>query len=514
MEHALGAWRWFDGKTLHAGPVRVQVLDGRIARIEEGNPLCADQDWLDPEAILVPGFIDTHSHSDYSIVDDPTAVGALMQGITTQVVGQCGFSAAPLRHDRGHPSTSDDPTYIATSKESHWSTMREYRDTLRGLSLGVNVLPFVGHNTLISAAGTDTSHVLALADLAIDGGARGVSTGLSYHPGRHSPDDQVTALASLAGRRGVPYHTHMRYGPEETLETLERSLGQLRGHCGTVTISHAFPRLRDTRTSVAAILDALDRAAPSFDSLTTDVTVYDTGGTPWSHGLPLWATGGPESQIQVLATDAHWRSRVADHLQREADGWVVDWEGLTVTKVNDLAHRSLLGCTVQQIADGLGVTPETAVLDLLAADGHFWVSPPNKNWRDVLDLLSHDRCIPMVDGITVDPRRDDRLVGLDRSWNSFRRFVETAIPEAPLSLESGLRKLTSDAAERLGLVDRGVISSGAAADFVVLKPEAVSELQGPDFEMADKGIDGVMVNGRWAYRAGSGFADRGAGIVL
>jgi N-acyl-D-amino-acid deacylase len=245
------------------------------------------------------------------------------------------------------------------------------------------------------------------------------------------------------------------------------------------------------------------------------VTVYDTGGTPWSHGLPAWATGvRPESRVQELAVDTGWRERVVDHLRREAEGWVIDWDRLTVSKVNELAHRGVLGRTIREIADADGLAPEVAVVDLLAADGHFWVSPPNKSWRDVLDLLSHDRCIPMADGITVDPRRDDRLVGLDRSWNTFRRFLASAVPEAPISLETGLRKLTADAADRLGLSGRGVIEAGAAADFVVVRPKSVSELQAPQFDMAGRGIEAVMVNGHWAYRSETGFASRGAGLVL
>lgn len=514
MNQVLGARRWFDGTKLHDDPVFVHVRGESVVRIGGIGEPGLDPLWLEDDAVLCPGFIDSHSHSDYALADEPMAIGALMQGITTQVIGQCGFSAAPIGASTARATASDDPTYVATAGKPRWRTMGEYREILLGFSPGVNVLPFVGHNSLITTAGGNTETVLSLADSAIDEGARGVSTGLSYHPGRHSTDIEVVALASLAGRRGVPYHTHMRYSSAETLDTLSDTLRQLSGACGTVTISHAFPRLRDRRTTAESILDELDRFAPNFDSLTTDVTVYDTGGTPWSHGLPLWATEGSASNIREAASDASWREPVIDHLRTEADGWVCDWTGLAITKVNHTAHRHLLGRTVQEIADVDGIAPEVAVIDLLAADGHFWVSPPNKAWRDVLDLLMHDRCIPMVDGITVDPRRDDRIVGLDRSWNTFRRFLARAMPEAPISLEAGLRKLTADAAERLAISHRGILAPGAAADLVVVKPADVAELHGPDFDMTGMGIEAVMVNGHWAYRSEAGFADRGAGIVL
>ena len=517
----VAAQKWFDGTRLFETPVRLLISGDRIGQI--GGPELDETTFkivdLDPEAILCPGFIDTHSHSDFSIPDDPRSVAAIMQGITTQVVGQCGFSAAPLKPlDDGAletPIAPDDPTAVPMSEPPRWASFSQYRQHLQERAPAINVVPFVGHNSLLRAANSaDRDTVARLADQAVAEGARGISTGLSYQVGRQATDRDVSRLLSIASRHGVPYHTHMRYSEEETLDTLESTLSLLTGQCGIATISHVFPRLRDRASNVDDLVAAIDRHASDFDSLTFDVTVYDSGGTPWTHGLPKWAIGSDFTRLEFLVSDPRWRQRVVDHLAHDAEGWVVDWERLVITKVTRSASRPLLGRTLGELADGAGLPPEEYAVDLLSQDGHFWVSPPNKRWPEVLQLIQSDRCIPMVDGMTVDPRRPSCVVALDRSWNAFRRFLNRVVPEAPMRLEVALRKLTSDGANRLGMVDRGVIAKGAFADLVAVNPTRLNELTPPEYELRSSGIDAVMVNGQWVLDPQQTLTEARPGRVL
>lgn len=519
-DRIVAAERWFDGRTLFDTPVRVLITGDRITRV--GGPemeAATEVVVLDERAILCPGFVDTHSHSDFSIPDDPHAIGAIMQGITTQVVGQCGFSAAPVASNGAQGPLShagaDDPTAMPTAQPPTWQSFGDYREQLHALRPAINVLPFVGQNTLVRALNSaDPDRVADLAGQSVAEGARGISTGLSYQLGRQTTDADVAQLASVASRHGVPYHTHMRYSTDETLETLQSTLILLEGQCGTATISHVFPRLRDRTSTVDSLVSAIERSASEFDSLTFDMTVYEHGGTPWTQGLPKWAIGSSFATLTELTADPGWRRRVIDHLANDADGWVVDWERLVISKVNLPDNSAALGRTVAELAGDAGMSPAQYAIELLVRDGHFWVSPPNKRWSDVLQLLQSERCIPMVDGMTVDPRRPDCIVALDRSWNAFRRFLTKVVPGAPMSLEIGLRKLTSDAATRLGLPNRGVITEGAFADLTVLNPDELQELTPPAYELHSTGIEGVMVNGQWVLDPEQNLTSACPGVVL
>lgn len=521
VDRVVGAGQWFDGSRLIKEPVRLGIADGRIARVGglELEESASEVEVFGGNAILCPGFIDSHSHSDFALADDPRAVAAVMQGITTQVVGQCGFSAAPLPADEPRASRAltmpDDPTALPTAEMPTWRSFADYREALQSLRPAINVAPFVGHNTLIRAAEhADPAEISKLAHQAIEEGARGVSTGLSYHPGRHTTDDDVSMLIAVAQHHQVPYHTHMRYAEEETLVTLKRTLDLLAGRCERATISHVFPRTRDQTTTVEALLLAIESRVPEFESLNFDMTVFDTGGTPWTHGLPKWAIPNSSARLDDLVTDPDWKRSLTAHLAQGTGGWATDWSNLRIAKVNTVRNRRVLGHTIGELAETEGIPPEQFAIELLIDDGHFWVSSQNKRWADVLQLLSSDWCIPMTDGFTVDPTRPDCVVALDRSWNTVRRFLKRVVPEAPMALETALRKLTSDAAVRLHLSDRGVISSGAFADLTVIDHEAMEELEGPDYSLRNRGIEAVMVNGIWVLDRGQTITDARPGAVL
>lgn len=512
----LFATKWFDGYELVGSPVSVRIAGGRITNVAEVSVPPPGAIEIGREAILCPGFIDTHSHSDFSIQADPRAVSAILQGITTQVIGQCGFSAAPQSSQFAtERAVADDPTSLPGLDPPSWRDFAGYREQLAAARPAVNVVPLVGHNTLIRAVDDAAPVAVARhAAKALAEGARGVSTGLSYQLGRRSNDEGVIRLAETAQRHEALYHTHMRYSAEETVETLTNTLRLLAGRHSRPTISHVFPRLRDQSTTAGSLLAVIDRFASEFDALTFDVTVYESGGTPWTQGLPDWAIASDFAPLATLVADRDWRERVVRYLRLEAEGWVTDWPNLVVTKLATTERRSALGRTIGELAGSAGMDPAEYAVDLLSTEGHFWVSPPNKLWSDVLELLMDDRCIPMVDGITVDPRNPNCLVSLDRSWNAFRRFLLRVVGEGALPLPLGLRKLTGDAADRLGLTGRGVIRPGAAADFTVLNPDNIAELTGPDFDLVGRGIDGVMVNGSWVIDLNQRLTTARPGSVL
>jgi len=512
-------WDWvitggtvFDGTRAEPRRVDVAVAGGEIAAVADGLPVSASRHQLSLTAqqVVVPGFIDTHSHSDFSILAAPDCPSAVAQGITTQVIGQCGFSAAPLAS--AEALDEEDPISGFPEVARTWRSFAEFRALLREHSPAINVVPFVGHNTLrrkvcrAQSLGDNPSAELTAAlerelRRAITEGARGFSTGLSYSPGRFSSDAEVSALVAAAAAEGVPYHTHMRYEAELTSDSLASALA-IAAAAGAprYTISHVYPRYWSPVDEAERILRQFDRVRESADA-TSDVPPHTTGFTPWTHCLPAWAVEGGHAALLRRLGSTEERARIVAFLESaEAPRWAVQWDRLTISKVALPEHRSLLGRTIAEVAEERETAPASTALDLVMEDGHFWVSPPNKRQADLDALLAHEAYIPESDSMTVDPQRHAALGVLERSIDTFPHFLaEYAHRRKVLSFGDALRKTSAEGGRRLGLHDRGLLVAGAAADLVVLEPNA---LGAPRQGYRVSGVHHVMVNGAWVVVEG------------
>ena len=244
--------------TIHDGTGRPAVAGdlaidaGRIVSV--GEPVAEDfaRESIDLRGLSVaPGFIDLHTHSDVSLLSDPGCLSAIEQGITTQAVGLCGFSAGPLSAESRRGMIDEEPVFAFPDVAWDWTTIGGYREAVAAARPATNITTFVGHNTLrrLVIGGADRPPTTAelermrsLVREAIDQGARGFTTGLSYAPGLFASVEELAALAAVAAERGLTYHTHMRYGAldvrgsvVEALETAERA--------GVIlNISHLYPR--------------------------------------------------------------------------------------------------------------------------------------------------------------------------------------------------------------------------------------------------------------------------------
>lgn len=517
----------YDGIGAEGERVDVTVSEGRIAAVGPGlatSGAATEILILADTEVLCPGFIDTHSHSDFSILSAPECPSAVRQGITTQVVGQCGFSAAPLPpHDSG--GQEEDPISGFPDVARDWRSFAGYREALETAAPAINVVPFVGHNTLRREAQRATglgeapsprlqAELERLLEESVLEGARGFSTGLSYAPGRFSDDAEVAALVRLANRLGVPYHTHMRYETERVSECLRSALAiTAQADADFFTISHLYPRYWSPESEVHRLMAQIDAARESADA-TFDIPPFVTGFTPWTHGLPEWAHRGGSRAIEARLRSVDDREAIIAFLEGpDAPPWAVRWEQLTIAKVNRPEHRPWLGQTIASIATERGTPPAATALDLVVADGHFWVSPVNKRQEDLDALVAHEACIPESDSMTVDPARHAALGITPRSVDTFPHFLaEYVYRRRVLDPGRAIAKPTSEAARRLRLDDRGAIRPGAAADLVVFDPAGI-RAGPPDAVSPSPGIRHVMVNGAWVVTAGEATGSR-SGVVL
>ena len=504
----------------------VAIAAGRIAAI--GDDLAAPEtaQTLDLSGrVLAPGFIDLHTHSDVSLLSEPGCISAIEQGVTTQAVGLCGFSAGPLSSASGARMVEEEPIFAFPGVAWDWTTIGGYREAVERCRPATNVVTFVGHNTLrrtvlgtvdrppTPAELTTMQHAI---DEAIDQGARGFTTGLSYAPGLFATVEELAALAKVAARRGLPYHTHMRYGPggvvasvAEALDTAERAGVEL-------NISHLYPGADQRAEAADALLAMLDDARRRGIEVTFDLTVFTRGGGAWVQSLPGWARDGGMAATVAAISDPTSRARLIEALSGpNAEHWMADWDDQVICKVNRPEHAELAGRSIGEVARERGRPPIETALDLVVEDGQFWVAPTIKS-QDHLDrMIASPLCVPIGDGFAHHPVRHRAYGLMPKSFGTFPLVLGSYVRDrGVLPLTSAIHKMTSEPARRLGLADRGLIRAGYVADLVVFDPTTVAaRATTADPAARPAGIERVMVGGVWVVIDGAATGDR-PGAVL
>jgi N-acyl-D-aspartate/D-glutamate deacylase len=472
---------------------------------------------VDAQGLAVaPGIVDLHTHSDVSSLSEPTVVSAIEQGVTTQVVGLCGFSAAPVRPDTLATMIAEEPVFGFPDVPWDWTTIGGYREAVDRIGVATNTVTLLGHNTVRRAIiGSDgraptPDELRQMQDVmraAFDEGARGFSTGLTYAPGLFATTDELVALASVAAERGLPYHTHMRViefpistPVREAIETAERSGAE-------VEISHLYPATIDPPDEAERIIALIEAANARGARITWDVTVFPRGGGAWAQYLPVWALDGGSMGVRARLSDPDERVRIAREI--EASGWLEwtgGWDDELIVKVSRPESRWMVGRTIGDIARERGIDGMDAALDLLIEDPQYWTGSTNKRQPDLDRMISHPLGLPVTDGMAAHPVKHRELGIMPKTFGSFPQILGRYVREAGvMSLEAAIHKMTQQAALRVGVTDRGVLADGYRADLFLFDPATIAnratDVEDPAARPA--GISRVMVNGEWVVRGGA-----------
>lgn len=465
--------------------------------------------------VICPGFVDLHTHSDVSVLSEPGCVSAIAQGITTQLVGHCGFSAAPVTATTIADMAREEPVFGFPGVVWDWTDMDGYLAALRARRPATNILSLVGHNTVRRlviggaarpADGGERRIMAAYVAAALDAGAAGLSTGLSYAPGLYADETELHALARVAQSRGRRYHTHMRYGGMPIRAALDEAIRLADATGVAVNVSHLYPSPTDPPDEAQRLLEAIDGARSRCLDVTFDLTVFCRGGGAWLQALPGWArAGGVAGTLERLA-DPGARARVLAYL----DDRGVDWDDQLIVKITDPANASVVGRSIGAVARERGEHAAETALRLVAEDGQFWVAPHVKRQVDLDVLINHPCCVPVTDGMAADPVAHRDLGVMPKTFGTVPLVLGGYVRDRRvLRLEDAVHKLTGLAAERAGLTDRGVLAPGYAADIVVFDADCIANNATDDEPTAaPSGIEHVMVNGHWALHDGALTADR------
>ncbi len=459
--------RVLDGTGEDAEMMDVAVRDGRI--VDRGPRLDASaRVELDAEGrVLAPGFIDTHTHDDTSVIEAPAMLAKISQGVTTVVVGNCGISAAPVRLNGDLP---DPMNLLGKAEYFRYPTFASYVEAIGKARPAVNVAALAGHTAIrnnhmkwLDRAATSAEIKAMCGDLqeALDAGAVGLSTGLAYGSANAASTEEVATLAALLGAAGAVYATHMRTETAGVLDAMREAfdIGQAAG--APVVISHLKCAGIDNWGRSAEVLQALD-AARAAQAVSCDCYPYAAG----SSTLDLKQVD-PRVEITITWSDAH----------------------------PQFAGRSLAG-----IAKEWGLSQMDAAKKLQPA-GAIYHSIAESDMRRI---LAHPATMIGSDGLPHDAHPHPRL------WGTFPRVLGRYSREEKLfSLQAAVHKMTGYPAARFGLADRGLIRVGYAADLVLFDPdEVIDTATFAEPVRAAKGISHVWVNGVLAYSAEGATGER------
>ncbi len=469
--------------------------------------------------LVCPGFIDVHSHSDAYLLIEPSAPSKVFQGVTTEVVGNCGASAAP-RLGRGEMPAD----WQSQSYPRIWRSVAEYRGLLEEVRPAVNVVLLIGHNTLRKgvmgfenrpATPDELARMERTLEKALAEGGRGFSTGLIYAPGRFAPREEILALARTAVRAGGLYASHIRSEGRNLLEALQEAVDIARAAGIPTQVSHLKTAGRGNWSLLDAALEIIRNARAAGLQVAADRYPYTASCTDLDVVLPGWATEGGRDAVLARLRNESIRERILEELV--ASRPEREWMEITIGSTPHPDHRLFQGRPLSEVARDMGCAhPADAVLRLLDADelktsAFFHGMSESNMWRILAEpwvMIGSDASLRAPWG----PLAED--YPHPRAYGTFPRFLRAALDGRTVSMEEAIRKMTSLPAEQFGLTGRGVLKEGAYADVVVLDPAAVKDraTYARPHQFAD-GVKAVVVNGVLTLEGGQRSGPR-AGRVL
>ena len=516
----------------------VGVLDGRITAVSEGEPL-AGRDTLDASGLIVaPGFIDVHSHADWILpLPDHTAILAplLLQGITTLVAGQCGFSPAPVTGDSIPFVDAFSRTLRDRDFAYEWHSTAEFLEAIERQGLLLNVACLVGHGTLRHIAMGDARQAPTPPELdvmcrelarALDQGALGLSAGLAYAPGIFAGNDELLALLEVAAARGAtftvhgrayswvsPFYKPMIVGTPHNVRSVCELLDLARASGVRLQLSHQIFVGRRTWRTHRRVLRDIDSAAADGVDVTFDAFPYPFGNTLVNVVMPAWFLRDFERNIVDRAA---LRS-----LKRETDilRWTlgIDYADITLLWATVPELAELEGLDFGEIARRLGMRPFEAYVHVARASGGQarallgTYSGDAHTDTPLRAALAHPLCAFMTDTILT-----SHGVHNPASFGTFPRILGHYSRDVGLfPLEEAVRRMTSFPAERMRLDGIGRVAAGCRADLVLFDPATVdgqATLSRPD--APPTGIHAVLLGGHIVARDGARVVNECHGRVL
>jgi N-acyl-D-amino-acid deacylase len=469
-----------DGSGRPGESADIAIAGGRIARIGSGLVGEAAR-VIDAGGLTVtPGFIDIKTHSDFTLPINPKAESKVRQGVTTEIIGHCGFSVAPVLPGKAQLLAD----YL--SGGAPWLPFREvsfpdYLDTFPAVAVNAGML--VGHNTLrLMAMGledrapspAELNQMTRLLDEGLGAGALGLSTGLFTPPGSFAEPAEIMALCAVVARHRAGYFTHIRDESNKVLDAVEEAIAVARAYRVHVEIVHLKCSGIDNWGKAGEILARIERARAEGCDIDCDAYPYAAGANPLKNLLPPWVQVGTNAAMLARLALPEIRARIeAEIADNGLNNWgrIPSWEAVQVSISPNLPQHA--GKTIAALAAARGVDPIDLVCDLLIEDnGATRVLITSISEDDIRTILKSPKALVGSDGNCV---ADYGIVGQGlphpRFYGTFPRIIGHYVgDERLLPLEQAVHKMTGATARALKLKDRGLLALGYRADLAIFDP--------------------------------------------
>lgn len=506
--------RIIDGTGAAGFSADLLVKDGKIAAI--GTIDQPADKVIDAAGLVVaPGFIDTHSHSDLDVLLRPQVLPKIMQGITTELLGQDGVSMAPLPTQYISSWRKNLAGLDGDTEQIDWTyeTTENYLKMIEAAKPGLNEMYLVPHgNIRMEAMGLDNrlpteeeiEKMKAITRREMEAGAMGLSTGLIYIPCAYSESREIIEMCKVVAEYDGVFVIHQRSEADTVLDSMKEVIEIGRKSGVKVHWSHFKVCGKQNWDKIDAVLELLDEAKKEGITVSFDQYPYVAGSTMMGAILPPWVhDGGTNKAVERLA-DPELRKKMVHDMENGIPGWdnFVDFAGfenIYVTSVKTEKNADAVGLSIVELAEKRGVDPYTAAFDLLMEE---------ENAVGMVDFYGTEEHVKRfmmrpemnacTDGLLCPGKPHPRLYG------SFVRILGKYVREEKLmSLEEGVHKMTGKPASVLSLKDRGTLTVGNWADITIFDPETVIDkgtftdpIQFPE------GIAYVIVNGEVAVDHG------------
>jgi N-acyl-D-amino-acid deacylase len=488
----------------------IGIRDGHIAAI--GNlAASARQRTIDAHGnVVAPGFIDMLGQSEMTILVDPRVPSKIYQGITTEITGE-GGSAGPLNDAI---IQADRPAYEHYRITPDWRTLGQYFARLEKQGLGINLASYVGATQVrrmvlgdadVQPNSTQLEQMKTLVRDAMREGAIGVSTSLQYAPAPYARTGELIALAAEASKFGGIYATHMRSEGDEVLESIDEAIRIGREAHLPVEIWHIKVAGKNNWGRMPEVVAKINQARAAGADISANTYAYTAWFNSMSAFVPPWAHDGGDAKLIQRLKDPATRARIRKEMETPSRAWDNEWQEISspqdvmVSVVQNSALKRFQGKRLSEIAAIWHKDPMDTLFDVLIDDNAFTqcavfgMSEPDvtlalqQSWVSI----DNDSSGTSPEGILGEEHPHPRAYG------TFPRILRKYVrEEQKLPLEDAIRKFSALPAQRVRLIDRGVLKQGMWADVVIFDPATIRDLATFDNpNQLSQGMEFVLVNG-------------------
>jgi N-acyl-D-amino-acid deacylase len=473
--------------------------------------------------IVAPGFIDIHTHTDIELLVDSAANSKLMQGVTTEIGGNCGGSVFPL--DEKAAIQQKESMAERFGRDLEWRTMPEFYDLLEKQKITHNYGSFMGNGTLRAMVmgreerRANSSQLEKMKNILrenFEAGLLGLSSGLEYAPSGYADTAELIELCKVAAQYGKIYNTHMRNEDDRLLEAIDEAIEIAQKAGCSLEIAHLKAANPANWHKIDAALERMERARQSGLNINADRYPYIAYSTGLQAFLPLTSRQGSNEEIKARLREPSQRAFIEEYVHSRGRR-IGGWQNVLISGVKNKENQRFQGKSVLETAEIRGESPFDCIIQLLLEeDLQVSIVGFAMDEGNLKKILSHDLLMIGSDGNAISP--DGPFGGRKphpRGYGSFARVLGKYCRDEKLfPWETAIKKMTSMPAEKLGLKNRGRLEKGYFADIVIFDSETVMDkatfIEPHQFAA---GIEHVFVNGSHAVKDGQ-FCQLFSGCIL